>query len=166
MHVADQQVVSQEAFRGAMGAIPTPVSIVTTSHGAPHGTTVSAFSSLSLDPPLVLVSLQDNSDLLELIRQTNRFGLNVLAFNQGPIASTFAKRGIDRFADVDWEMDHGSPRLASIASWTACRVADFLTAGDHVIVTGLVESAFDADIAGLVYQHRRFGHFTPTEPAP
>jgi flavin reductase (DIM6/NTAB) family NADH-FMN oxidoreductase RutF len=161
-----QRLVSQEAFRGAMGAIPTPVSIVTTALGAPHGTTVSAFASLSLDPPMVLVSLHDDSDLLDMIRQTRRFGLNVLAYNQGDIAARFAKRGIDRFADVDWEIDHGSPRLAGVASWTACAVAEFLTAGDHVIVTGLVESAFDVDIAGLVYQHRRFGHFTPTEPAP
>jgi flavin reductase (DIM6/NTAB) family NADH-FMN oxidoreductase RutF len=160
-----QQVVDQEAFRGAMGAIPTPVSIVTTDLGVPHGTTVSAFASLSLDPPLVLVSLQDNSDLLEMIRQTKRFGLNVLAYNQAHIASTFAKRGIDRFADIDWEMDHGSPRLGGVASWTACRVSEFITAGDHVIISGLVESAFNADIAGLVYQHRRFGHFTPVEPA-
>ena len=160
-----RQLVDQDAFRGAMGAVPTPVSIVTTALGTPHGTTVSAFASLSLDPPLVLVSLQDDSDLLGMVRQTRRFGLNVLAFNQAHIAAKFAKRGIDRFADIAWELDHGSPRLHGVASWTACRAADFITAGDHVIVTGLVESAFNADIAGLVYQHRSFGHFTPVEPA-
>ncbi|MCC3268537.1 flavin reductase family protein [Arthrobacter gengyunqii] len=158
-------VVDPQAFRAAMGAVATPVSIVTTTLDVPHGTTVSAFASLSLDPPMVLVSLQHDSDLLELIAQSGRFGLNVLAFDQAGTASTFAKRGLDRFAGVDWVMDQGLPRIAGIASWAACRVVDQVRAGDHTIVTGLVEAADSFDVAGLVYQHRRFGHFTPVEPA-
>lgn len=157
--------VDQQSFRASMGAVATPVSIVTTSIHAPHGTTVSAFASLSLDPPMVLVSLQNDSDLLGLISQSGRFGLNVLAFDQAGIASTFAKRGLDRFEGIDWVLDQGVPRIAGIASWAACRVVDLIPGGDHTIVTGLVEGADSADVAGLVYQHRRFGHFTPVEPA-
>lgn len=165
MNTHDEVLVDQQAFRGAMGAVATPVSIVTTTLGDPHGTTVSAFASLSLDPPMVLVSLQHDSDLLELITQSGRFGLNVLAFDQAGIAATFAKRGLDRFAGVDWAMDQGLPRIAGIAAWTACRVADLVRAGDHTIVTGVVEAADSVDLPGLVYQHRRFGHFTPVESA-
>ncbi|MBP3035388.1 flavin reductase family protein [Arthrobacter sp. zg-ZUI100] len=157
--------VDPQAFRAAMGAVATPVSIVTTTLGVPHGTTVSAFASLSLDPPMVLVSLQHDSDLLELITRSGRFGLNVLAFDQAGIASTFARRGLDRFAGVNWVMDQGLPRIAGIASWAACQVVDLVRAGDHTIVTGLVGAADSFDVAGLVYQHRRFGHFTPVEPA-
>ena len=158
-------VVDQQAFRGAMGAVATPVSIVTTTLDVPHGTTVSAFASLSLDPPMVLVSLQHDSELLELVVRSGRFGLNVLAFDQAGIAANFAKRGMDRFAGVEWAMDEGLPRIAGTASWAACRVVDLVRAGDHTIVTGLVEAADSADVAGLVYQHRRFGHFTPVESA-
>lgn len=158
-------LVDQQVFRGAMGAVATPVSIVTTTLDAPHGTTVSAFASLSLDPPMVLVSLQHDSDLLELITQSGQFGLNVLAFDQAGIAANFAKRGLDRFEGVDWTMDQGLPRIAGIASWAACRVVDLVRAGDHTIVTGLVEAADSANLPGLVYQHRQFGHFVPVESA-
>ena len=165
METHTEVLVDQQAFRGAMGAVATPVSIVTTTLDVPHGTTVSAFASLSLDPPMVLVSLQHDSDLLELISQSGRFGLNVLAFDQAGIAAKFAKRGLDRFADVEWGMEQGLPRIAGIASWAACRVVDLVRAGDHTIVMGLVEVADSSDVAGLVYQHRRFGHFTPMESA-
>lgn len=158
-------IVDHQAFRGAMGAVATPVSIVTTTLDVPHGTTVSAFASLSLDPPMVMVSLQHDSDLLGLISESGRFGLNVLAFDQAGVAANFAKRGLDRFEGVEWAMDQGLPRLAGIASWTACRVVDLVPAGDHTIVTGLVEAADSFNVAGLVYQHRRFGHFTPIESA-
>ena len=166
VHTQAEVGVDPQAFRAAMGAVATPVSIVTTNLDTPHGTTVSAFASLSLDPPMVLVSLQHDSDLLELIEGSGRFGLNVLAFDQAGIAATFAKRGLDRFASVDWALDQGLPRIAGIASWAACRVIDLVRAGDHTIVTGLVEAADSFDVAGLVYQHRRFGHFTPVELAP
>ena len=64
MDTRAEVLVDQQAFRGAMGAVATPVSIVTTTLGLPHGTTVSAFASLSLAPPMVLVSLQHDSELL------------------------------------------------------------------------------------------------------
>jgi flavin reductase (DIM6/NTAB) family NADH-FMN oxidoreductase RutF len=151
--------VDSLTFRRAMGAVVTPVSVVTTMLDEPHGTTVSAFCSLSLEPPMVLVSLQTDSDLLALIRRTRRFGLNVLAQGQSGIATVFARRGVDRFADLAWSLSCGLPRLAGVASWVACEVADFIVAGDHVIVTGLTHEADHHDEPGLVYQHRRFGTF-------
>ena len=151
--------VDSPAFRGAMGAVATPVSVVTAMLDEPHGTTVSAFCSLSLDPPMVLISLADDSDLLEIIRRTRRFGLNVLAHRQSAIGATFARRGVDRFAGVTWDLSCGLPRLAGVASWAACEVADLIVAGDHVIVTGLTQEANHRDEPGLMYQHRRFGAF-------
>jgi flavin reductase (DIM6/NTAB) family NADH-FMN oxidoreductase RutF len=161
MAVTPQSVtpVDSRDFRGAMGAVATPVSVVTAMLEEPHGTTVSAFCSLSLDPPMVLVSLQGDSDLLAIIRRTRRFGLNVLAHGQSAIGAVFARRGVDRFAGVPWGLSCGLPRLAGVASWAACEVADLIVAGDHVIVTGLTQEADHHDKPGLVYQHRRFGAF-------
>jgi len=88
-----QTTALQGAFRAAMASVCTPVSVVTTlADGLPHGTTVSAFVSLSMQPPMVLVSLDLGSDLLALIRQTGRFGLNVLSSSQTGLALNFAVR--------------------------------------------------------------------------
>ena len=105
--------VDATVFRDTLARVPTPVTVVT-SHldRNPHGTTVSAFSSLSLEPPMILVSLDQNSDLLKIIQDSGRFGVNVLASGQQSLATQFAKKGADKFADVAWYMDHDAPRLA------------------------------------------------------
>src|ERR1700727_787104 len=80
--------VDATVFRDTLARVPTPVTVVT-SHidRRPHGTTVSAFSSLSLEPPMILVSLDQNSDLLKIIQETGRFGVNVLAVGQQSLAT-------------------------------------------------------------------------------
>jgi flavin reductase (DIM6/NTAB) family NADH-FMN oxidoreductase RutF len=153
------QTVDVDAFKGAMGAVATPVSVVTSYADGAHGTTVSAFMSLSLEPAMVLISLQESSDLLEILRRSRRFGLNVLAHDQAPIASQFARRGVDRWAGIDWELLSDVPRIAGNASFVACSTFQLITAGDHAILTGLVEHAEHSERPGLVYQHRRFGAF-------
>src|SRR5579871_3916094 len=101
-----QPTALQAAFRTAMASVCTPVSVVTTlADGLPYGTTVSAFASLSMEPPMVLVSLDLGSDLLALVRQTGRFGLNVLASSQTALALNFARKGgAGKFAGVAWEV--------------------------------------------------------------
>jgi flavin reductase (DIM6/NTAB) family NADH-FMN oxidoreductase RutF len=96
----------QSAFREVMASVCTPVSVVTAvADDRPHGTTVSAFASLSMTPPMVLVALDRGSDLLAVVRSTGRFGLNVLGSDQCALASTFARKGPDKFAGVPWELD-------------------------------------------------------------
>ena len=91
---ADRPTALQAAFRTAMGSVCTPVSVVTTmADGLPYGTTVSAFASLSMDPPMVLVALDLGSDLLALVRQTGHFGLNILSSSQSALALNFARKG-------------------------------------------------------------------------
>lgn len=153
------RTVNVEAFKGAMGAVATPVSVVTTYADSAHGTTVSAFMSLSLEPAMVLISLDQSSELLAVLNRSRRFGLNVLAHDQADVASQFARRGVDRWDGIDWELVEGVPRLDGTASFVACSVSQLITAGDHAILTGLVEHAEHADCAGLVYQHRQFGAF-------
>lgn len=117
-------------FRTVMAAVCTPVSVITALDGdRPHGTTVSAFASLSLEPPMVLVALDLGSDLLALVRRTGRFGLNVLSAAQSGLAEVFARKGADKFAGVRWTDDGGLPRLDATAGWLACEV-DTLVPGE------------------------------------
>jgi flavin reductase (DIM6/NTAB) family NADH-FMN oxidoreductase RutF len=150
--------VDAAAFRDALGAVCAPVAVVTSLHeGRPHGATVSAFCSLSLEPPLVLVALDRGSDLLAMIRQARRYGINVLSHSQEELATRFARKGVDKFGDVPWELDTDLPRLEDTASWIACRLHELVEGGDHVIAVGFVERAQASQAHPLLYRQREFG---------
>ncbi|SEO46427.1 flavin reductase family protein [Trujillonella endophytica] len=149
-----------QAFREVMAGVATPVSVVTTlAGGRPHGTTVSAFTSLSMAPPMVLVSLDRRSRLLALLDDGTPFGLNVLGVGQTDLALRFARSGPDSFAgdDVAWSAEAGAARLAGSPGWLACRVARLVDGGDHVIVLGDVLGASQEPAPPLTYHARRFG---------
>jgi len=149
-------------FRDVMGNVATPVSVVTAfGPEGPHGTTVSAFASLSMTPPMVLVCLDRGSELLEVVRSTGRFGLNVMGAEQSALAGGFARKGIDRFAGVEWTLEHGVPRLAGAPGWVACAATQLVPGGDHDIVLGLVLDAGVVDGAPLAYHRRTFGTHAP-----
>jgi flavin reductase (DIM6/NTAB) family NADH-FMN oxidoreductase RutF len=151
-------VVDKDTFRQALGAVATPVAVVTSAlDGRPHGTTVSAFCSLSIEPPLVLVSLDRKSDLLTMIREAGAYGINVLEADQQAIALGFARKGDDKFADVPWTLDHGLPRIDGVGSWLACTVHKVVDGGDHQIVIGQVEHADHDAREPLLYQRSMFG---------
>ena len=150
--------VLQKSFRAAMGNVAAAVSVVTTFHdGAPHGTTVSAFSSLSMDPPMLLVSLDNRSKLLAKLEVGARVGVNVLAAHQDQVALRFAGKGDDKFLDVPWELDHGAPALSERHAWVALTVAQLVVAGDHTLVLGDVEAADVTTSEPLTYWQRTFG---------
>lgn len=149
----------QDTFRAAMASVCTPVSVVTTIElfGQPYGATVSAFTSLSMTPPMVLVSLDAGSSLLGMIERTCAFGLNVLAADQADLARRFATKGPGRFTGVRWSGEHGSARLTGVAAWVACRVADIVEGGDHKILLGTVLDVQTTDLEPLTYHARTFG---------
>lgn len=154
---ADPVVV--DAFRETLSCVPGPVTVVTTlAAGRPHGTTVSAFCSLSADPPLVLVSLDRSSELLGLIGETGRFAVNLLAAGQEEIGLACARKGADKFDGVAWGHECGLPRIQGAAGWLACDVRELLPGGDHVIVVGLVTACETREVDALVYRRRRFLH--------
>ena len=154
-----------EEFRAVMAGVATPVSVVTTlTDGDPHGTTVSAFASLSMHPPMVLVSLDRGSDLLALVRESGRFGVNVLGSDQSELAMAFARKGgTGKFNGVRWEVDHGLPRLPGTPGWLACDVATLVDGGDHVIAIGSVVAADNLHGQPLTYHGRAFGTHAPLE---
>lgn len=149
----------QARFREVMAHVPSPVSIVTALNGGlPHGTTVSAFASLSIEPPMVLVALDRGSELLASIRRTHRFGINVLGVAQSALALAFARKGgVRKFQGVKWDVHQDLPRLAGAPGWLACTVADLVGGGDHVIALGLVEVADTVEAEPLIYHRRVFG---------
>jgi flavin reductase (DIM6/NTAB) family NADH-FMN oxidoreductase RutF len=167
---ASSPPVSSEAFKDALAAVVGPVCVVTTTHeGRPHGTTVSAFCSQSLSPPLVLISLDRSSTLLQLIRKSGRFGVNVLGVGQDHLATRFAAKGCDKFRGIGWTADSELPRLSETACWLACDVHLMLAGGDHVAVIGLVLGAARAARSPLCYRERRFLTLVedpPQTPAP
>ena len=150
--------VSLEAFAETFSQVPAAVSVVSTysKDGRPHGTTVSAFCSLSVDPPLVMVALDRSSDLLKELETSMRFGINVLAAGQEEIGLGCARKGEDKFKGVSWEDDDGLPRIDDTAAWLACDVQEFMPGGDHLIVVGLITQCEARDEAPLLYHRRAF----------
>ncbi|MCX4095833.1 flavin reductase family protein [Nocardia sp. alder85J] len=146
------------AFKDAMAAVCTPVAVVTAMDGErPHGTTVSAFASLSMSPPSLLVSLDRGSDLLALVLAAGEFGVNILGHDQSELAGRFARKGQDKFEGVDWSRAHGVPRLAGAPGWFACRVAQAVEAADHVVLMGEVHALESRPTPPLTYFARGFG---------
>ncbi|HTR94598.1 MAG TPA: flavin reductase family protein [Trebonia sp.] len=150
--------VDPGTFRAVMATVCTPVSVVTAMAGdRPHGSTVSAFASLSLCPPMVLVSLDVASDLLRHLRASGAFGLNILHDGQAALAAAFARKGDDKFDGVSWVLQAGVPRLDGCAGWLGCTVDRLVDGGDHVVAFGRVIDAGHAAASPLTYHQRQFG---------
>ena len=150
------------AYRATMAAVATPVCVVTTMVGdQPHGTTVSAFASLSLRPPMVLVALDGGSQLLGRLDRGRPFGVNILTEAQSALAVGFARKGDDKFTGVAWRAVDGVPRIDGPSGWLLCAVQDLVPGGDHVVVLGAVLDAEPASAPPLTYHERQFGTHQP-----
>jgi len=140
----DRDVPAAE-FRAAMGLFATGVTVVTSvdADGDPVGTTANAVTSLSLDPPLILVCFDLASLTLAAIREHGAFAVNVLAAEQEHLSSGFARRGLAAAWD---HVRHrhgptGSPRIEGVLAVLECTVEHRLPGGDHEIVIGRVRHA-------------------------
>jgi len=150
-------VVGASEFRQAMGHFATGVTVVTSvgDDGEPVGTTASAVTSLSLEPPLVLVCFDRASLTLQAIRTHGAFVVNVLAAPQQHLSANFARRGLA----AAWDgVRHrpgptGSPRLQGVLAVLECTVENRLPGGDHEIVVGRVQDVeiSDDSAAPLLY---------------
>jgi flavin reductase (DIM6/NTAB) family NADH-FMN oxidoreductase RutF len=127
-----------ERFRDLMAAWPTGVAVVTGVDGArPLGCTVTALASVSVDPPLLLVSLATESRTLAAVERTGRFGVCVLAAPQRHLARAFAAGDpTARFAGVPYRWMLGVPVLHGTATGAVCAVGDTIAVADHVLVLG------------------------------
>jgi flavin reductase (DIM6/NTAB) family NADH-FMN oxidoreductase RutF len=155
----DAPVLEPQHFRDLMAGVCAPVTVVTavTPDGAPHGSTVSSFASLSLNPPLVSLAMDRSSDLLGVILSAERFGVNILGYGQDELARTFASRNVDRFATASWRWSERLPRLADAPAWIVCDLHRIVEGGDHLMLFGLVRTAESRAEPPLIYAHRKFG---------
>lgn len=151
--------VDRREFRRALGHFPTGVTIVTTQHqGQLAGMTANSFASVSLDPPLVLWSIDKNSHSLPVFEKADCFAINVLAADQLDLASRFARSGADKFAGLPWQPGvGGAPCLPGVSATFECRKRSMIDAGDHFILLGEVERYARADRDPLLFAHGRFG---------
>lgn len=132
----------QRGYRRALGHFATGVTVVTAQAGSQLvGMTANSFSSVSLDPPLILWSIAKQSSSLPVFEQAGHFAVNVLAADQLDLASGFAKSGSDKFAGVAWLPGLGAaPCLSGVLATFECHKHQVIEAGDHLIVVGRVGS--------------------------
>jgi flavin reductase (DIM6/NTAB) family NADH-FMN oxidoreductase RutF len=139
---------------------PAGVSIVVADVGGHrHGRTVSSLVSLSLDPPLVGISVAHSASIHELLRDAETWGVSVLAGGQEELAQRFARSGVPPLILWDGvEVREDDPRLiAGAAGWLVARTVDTLVTGDHTFFVGHVESVEEGQVATtLVYAYRTY----------
>ena len=120
--------------------------------GLPHGMTINSFTSVSLDPPLVLISVDITSKLLPLFEQSGEYGLSFLGQEQQDVSARFARRGENRLDGTRWAAGStGLPLIPGALAHLECRIVNTVRAGDHAL---LIAEVISADIQGgkpLVY---------------
>ncbi|CAB4705941.1 unannotated protein [freshwater metagenome] len=150
-------VAAARQFRDVLGRFASGVTVVTSvSGGEPVGMTCQSFSSVSLDPPLVLFIPAKTSRAWPAIQRSGRFCVNFLASEQAELSNRMASRGVDKFAGVDWAPAEstGSPVLAGALAHVDCTIHAVHEAGDHYVVIGrvLAMESTDADDPLLFFQ--------------
>jgi flavin reductase (DIM6/NTAB) family NADH-FMN oxidoreductase RutF len=147
---------AEQALRQVMGRFATGVTVVTTiDRDVIHGMTANAFLSVSLHPPLVLVSL-GRCRMSEMLPRAGRYGVSVLAHDQEQFASHFAAQQVSP-VEPSFVWHHGLPLLDGALAHIACRVVDVHPAGDHVLWIGEVEHLYHREGEPLLFYTGRFG---------
>lgn len=133
--------IDPQEFRKVMGQFATGVTVVTaqTPDGRPHGLTANAFMSVSLDPPLVLVSIDKKTDTHGYLHEAGVFCVNILREEHQELSDRFASKHPDKFEGVSHTTKHsGAPVLEEALAWIDCRVVNRFEGGDHTLFLGEV----------------------------
>ncbi|MEN0106771.1 MAG: flavin reductase [Pseudomonas sp.] len=155
------------ALRDAFGSFATGVTIVTTAGegGTDIGLTANSFSSVSLDPPMVLWSLARTSLNMEAFRNSGHFAVHILSAEQEALSGRFASKGIDRFAGLALDRGpDGIPMLQDCMARFACKLAYQYEGGDHVIFVGEIVDFNHSAQKPLVFHGGRYGMLLPKQP--
>jgi len=157
---------SSLALRRALGSFATGVTIVTAQGSAGDvGVTANSFSSVSLEPPMVLWSLKKSSASLGAFTESGAFAVHVLAAHQQALSDRFASRSADRFAGLDFRRGYGgAPLIDDCAARFQCRLAFRYDGGDHEILVGEIVEFEHSDHAPLVFHGGRYGAINVTAP--
>ena len=151
--------MTSDEFRRACARFATGVTIATVldAEGLPHGLTVNSFSSVSLDPPLISICLGHAVTMIDTFRESKNFGINVLSANQQALSDHFARKGHDRFDNLEWYRgEHGTPLLPGTLAAIECAQFKRVTAGDHDVFIAKMLAAHVAEGEPLIYFGSRY----------
>jgi flavin reductase (DIM6/NTAB) family NADH-FMN oxidoreductase RutF len=154
----------KELGRAAAGA----VSVVAAYHNSDRSIlalTVSSFSTLSFDPPLVMFAIQHNADSYTAMVESKAFGVSLLSIEQSDVAQLFASKGSAKTRSTKFELGHvvPVPLIPNALAHIECTTSQVIVSGDHAIIVGLVEAARTSERRPLLYFARRYGSFNPVE---
>jgi 3-hydroxy-9,10-secoandrosta-1,3,5(10)-triene-9,17-dione monooxygenase reductase component len=171
--------IGPDRYREVMGRFATGISVVTALEGSrPHGITVNAFSSVSLDPALVMVALDRRRYITPIVREAGRYAVNVLGADQQALSDCFAHApvspGREAFCGAAWHAGPtGLPLIDGSIATLECTIVETFSAGDHDLFIGRVDSLeqHEEDVAPLLYYRRRYlrverGADSPVEGKP
>ncbi|OUB06425.1 oxygenase [Bacillus thuringiensis serovar yunnanensis] len=147
-------------FKKVMGNYPTGVTVVTTvdEHQVPLGLTVNSFASVSIDPILILWSIDTRVSSYKSFIKTDKFAVHVLSSDQGDICNLFASKGNDRFENCEWTLsEQNLPIISGSAGVLQCKTAKTIEAGDHMILIGEVVDIQYKNKEPLLYHQRNIG---------
>jgi len=159
MQEKDDSQIDLNEFRRALSCFATGVAVVTVldADGEKAGMTISSFNSVSLDPPLVLWSIADDSYSYNAFMEAEYFAVNVLAMHQEELSSRFARRGANKFEGIECrEGLQGVPILPDYAACFECRIEHRYEGGDHKIIVGRVLRMEDRETDPLIFYRGRF----------
>ena len=163
-------MVDLSTFKQAMGSFPSGVVIAATldAVGKPWGFTASAFSSVSLDPPLVLVCPAKSAECHAVFLAAEVFSVSILAGTDEALAKRFATRGISKFVGDEFVVaEHGLPLVRGAIASLVCRKFASHDCGDHTVIVGEVQSLRVAPAGdSMVYYRRKYWQFTPPDGQP
>jgi 3-hydroxy-9,10-secoandrosta-1,3,5(10)-triene-9,17-dione monooxygenase reductase component len=133
----------QKDFRKIMGTFATGITVVTTMHdnSVPIGITVNSFTSVSLDPPLILWCLANDADSYDIFANCPNFAVNVLHQEQEDLSQIFSTKNSSKFENLEWETgEFGAPILKDCLSYFQCETEIAYSGGDHIILLGHVRA--------------------------
>ena len=156
------RLVNQEQFRSVMSRFASGVSIITTRHkGIDYGLTASAVTSLSLDPPMLLICINKASNTHDAIAEALVFAVNILREDQSELARRFATSQSDKFESQNISFGElGVPLLGNMLATIECRVTEIVSGGTHSIFVAEVQTAQATEGMPLTYFRGRMGRFT------
>ena len=151
-------------LRNAMGLFATGVSIITTkdASGKPFGLTANAFSSLSLDPPMLLICVDKGVDCYACFDESRVFGVNFLSLAQEELSTRFATKGIEKFEGLSYSVGElGVALLDGALAHFECRVAHAYEGGDHTIYVGEVQRLVTMEGDPLLFFQGKYRSLAP-----
>ncbi|SDH27094.1 NADH-FMN oxidoreductase RutF, flavin reductase (DIM6/NTAB) family [Alteribacillus persepolensis] len=150
-----------DLFKEALGNYPTGVTVVTTNtqQGEPVGLTVNSFASVSIDPLMVLWSIDHGVSSLEEFQKADGFAVHILAGEQQELCKTFASKHEDRFSTCEWNnSENNLPVIKDAFAVLQCKTFKQVEAGDHTILIGEVQDIeVDSEKDPMLYHRRKFG---------